>query len=141
MSGLKTLSIKGFQSHQDTELEFHPGFNVIVGTNNGVSTKCLYMTFDQTANWTTIDSGLNALTTDVVKHVVFMSDGMTGFLVKNTAATGGSLYKSIDGGRNWRVIASPTNSNLNHIHICTANDVFVVGEVNAATSFIGHASG
>jgi len=114
---------------------------VIVGTNNGVSTKCVYMTFDQTANWTTIDSGLNALTTDVVKHAVFMPDGMTGFLVKNTAAAGGSLYKSIDGGRNWRVIASPTNSNLNHIHICSANDVFVVGEVNAATSFIGHASG
>ena len=35
---LKRLSIKGFQSHRDTELEFHPGFNVIVGTNNSGKT-------------------------------------------------------------------------------------------------------
>jgi len=31
---IKRLKIKNFQSHQDTELEFHPGFNSIVGTTD-----------------------------------------------------------------------------------------------------------
>lgn len=31
---IKKLKIKGYQSHKDTELEFHPGFNVITGPSD-----------------------------------------------------------------------------------------------------------
>jgi exonuclease SbcC len=31
---IKKLKIRGFQSHKDTELEFHPGFNVITGPSD-----------------------------------------------------------------------------------------------------------
>jgi exonuclease SbcC len=35
---ISSLSLKNFQSHQDTQLEFHPGFNAIVGsTDSGKS--------------------------------------------------------------------------------------------------------
>lgn len=34
MLKLSRLAVKGFQSHKDSELEFHPGFNVIVGPND-----------------------------------------------------------------------------------------------------------
>lgn len=113
---------------------------VIVGTDNAVSTKCVYMTYDQTANWTTIDEGLAALTTDTCKHITFMGDGMTGFLVKDTVAPLGTVYKSIDGGFSWKDIDTPTNAGLNFLHIIHANLAYVVGELNV-TSFIARISG
>lgn len=113
---------------------------VIVGTDNAVSTKCVYMTYDQTATWATIDEGLAALTTDVCPHITFMGDGMTGFLIKNIAGPIGTMYKSIDGGFSWKDITTPTNSGLNFTHIIHANLAYVVGEV-ATTSFIARISG
>jgi|SRR5690625_2299266 len=35
---IKQLSIKNFQSHKDTELEFHPGVNIIVGSSDSGKT-------------------------------------------------------------------------------------------------------
>jgi photosystem II stability/assembly factor-like uncharacterized protein len=68
-------------------------------------------------------------------------DDLTGYLVKNTSAPLGTVYKSIDGGFSWTAITTPTNSGLNSIYICQANSAFVVGEVNAATSFIARVNG
>lgn len=114
---------------------------VIVGTDNGVSANCVYMTYDKTANWTTIDEGLNALTTDTCPHITFMGDGMTGYLIKNTAAPVGTVYKSIDGGYSWKAVNAVTNSGLTFLHIIHANLCYVVGQVNGGTSFIGRISG
>ncbi len=114
---------------------------VIVGTDNAVSTKCVYMTYDQTANWSTIDEGLAALTTDTCSRVAFMGDGMTGFLLKNTVAPLGTVYKSIDGGDSWKAITTPTNAGLNDLHIIHANLVYFVGEAQGGTSYIARASG
>ena len=63
MNNLKTLSIKGFQSHRDTELEFHPGFNVIVGTNN--------------SGKTAIVRALRKVCYDEPAGADFVNDGMT----------------------------------------------------------------
>lgn len=38
---LKSISLKNFQSHKDTHLEFHPGINVIVGDNRAGKTSIL----------------------------------------------------------------------------------------------------
>ena len=115
---------------------------VIVGTDNTVSTKCLYMTFDQTATWETKDGGLAALTTDTCAHVTFMSDGMRGFLIKNTVAPVGTVYETIDGGNWWKAVTTlaGTNNGLNFIHIIHANLAYVVGELET-TSYIARVSG
>lgn len=115
---------------------------VIVGTDSAVSAVPVYMSFDQTATWAEdVTGGLGILGTDTVEHITFMDDGQCGFLLKNSAAPLGTVYKSIDGGRSWKEIDTPTNSGLNFVHICHRNLAYVVGEVNAATSFIARISG
>ncbi len=114
---------------------------VIVGTDSAVSASPVYMSFDATATWTTITLGLGIAATDTVAHIAFMDDGMTGILLKNTAAPVGTAYRSIDGGRSWKALNAVTNSGLTFAHICHKNLFYVVGLVNAATSFIARISG
>ncbi|MCP4540591.1 MAG: hypothetical protein GY832_25930 [Chloroflexi bacterium] len=114
---------------------------VIVGTDNAVSTKCVYMTFDQTATWETKDEGLAALTTDTCGRIRFMSDGMTGYLAKDTVVPLGTVYKSIDGGDSWKDITTPLNAGLNDICIIHANLAYIVGEAQGGTSFIARVAG
>lgn len=116
---------------------------VIVGTDSVVSDSPLYMTFDATANWTTITEGLDIAVTDTVEDVSFMQssgiaglDDLTGYLIKNTSAPVGTVYKSIDGGRTWQAITTPSNSGLNSIYVCHANQAFAVGEADSGTSMI-----
>lgn len=116
-------------------------YRLIVGTDSVVSASPLYMSFDGTTNWTTITEGLAIAATDTVEDVTFLADGLTGYLLKNTSAPVGTPYKSIDGGRSWSAINAVTNSGLNSIYACNANLAFVVGEVSAATSFIGSITG
>lgn len=114
---------------------------VIVGTDSAVSDSPVYMSFDATASWTTIVLGLGIAATDTVEHLAFLDDGMTGFLIKNSAAPLGALYRTIDGGRSFKEIDTPDNSGLTFVHICHRNLAYVVGLVDAATSFIARASG
>lgn len=114
---------------------------VIVGTDNAVSTKCVYMTYDQTATWETKDEGLAALTTDVCKRIRFMGDGMTGYLLKDAVAPLGAVFKSTDGGDSWKEIETPANAGLNDICIIHANLVYIVGEAQGGTSYIARGRG
>jgi photosystem II stability/assembly factor-like uncharacterized protein len=115
---------------------------LIVGTNNGVAAAVpLYMSFDGTTTWEVKSTGLSAAATDTIECVTFLPDGLTGFLLKNTAAPVGRVYKSIDGGDSWVAENTVTNSGMNWLNICHSNQAFLVGEVNAATSFIASVSG
>jgi len=110
---------------------------LIVGTNNAVGAAVpLYMSFDATATWAAMNTGLNALTTDTIASIQFLPDGLTGFLVKNTAGPVGRLFKSINGGQEWKAVNLVTNSGVNWVHVCHENQAFAVGELHAATSFI-----
>lgn len=114
---------------------------LIVGTDNAVSANPLYMSYDATANWTTIDTGLAAITTDTIPCVVFLPDGLTGYLIMNAAGPDGRIYKSINGGEEWFAQQAIANSGMNWLHICQENQVFGVGEIDTATSFIVSAGG
>jgi len=114
---------------------------VFVGTDSAVSASPAYMTYDWTANWTTITEGLDIAGTDTVEDVMFLEDGRTGFLVKNTAAPVGHVYRTPDGGWTWIETNVVTNAGIESIYACHANLAFVVGQVSAATSFIGQISG
>jgi len=115
---------------------------LIVGTANNVAAAVpLYMSFDATATWTAMRNGLSALATDAIPCVTFLDDGLTGYLIKNTAAPVGRIYKSIDGGWSWYPETVVSNDGMIWVHICKENQAFVVGLVSAATSFIASVNG
>lgn len=121
---------------------------VIVGTDSVVSASPVYMSYDGTTNWTTITEGLGIEATDTVEDITFMAhsgiaglDDLCGYLIKNTSAPVGTVYKSVDGGFSWSAVTTPTNSGLNSIYICNANQAYTVGEVDSATSFIARVNG
>jgi len=67
-----------------------------------------------------------------------------GYLVYNTAAPVGTIYRSINGGATWR---APTtgqvgnwNSGLNAVHICDQNHAFAVGEAHDGNTMIAAVS-
>jgi hypothetical protein len=114
---------------------------LIVGTDSSASASPLYMSYDWTTNWTTITEGLDIAATDTVEDVTFLPDGRTGFLIKNTAAPVGHIYRSPDGGWTWIEVNVVDNDGLESIYACNENLAFTVGQVSAATSFIGQISG
>lgn len=114
---------------------------LIVTTNNGVSDNPVYMSFDKTANWTIIDNGIGAITTDTGACVTFMPDGLTGYLLINDVAPEGTIYKSINGGEHWKALGAVANDGMSWLNICRENYAFAVGEISAATSFIARVNG
>ena len=127
----------------DTLVDVHT-FNrqrLIVATLNDVSDDALYMSHDATEIWETITNGLSIVTTDAVFSLFFLPDNLTGYLIKNSAASVGFVYKSINGGHDWRPIETPDNSILQSIEACQPNQGYVVGAAHDGTSFIAKMSG
>lgn len=121
---------------------------LFVGTDSAVSDTPAYMSYDRTANWTEITEGLGIAVTDTIAKATFIArsgiaglDDLTGYLVKNTAAPLGTVYKSVDGGFSWAAITTPPNSGINDIHICQANAAYAVGEQHTGTSYIVRVNG
>ena len=77
---------------------------------------------------------LNAGSIDWIEFDKFQ---YVGYLIHNTAALRGYVYKSEDGGADWFMPPNqPVNSGLNDGHVCDANNVVVTGNVHGATTFI-----
>lgn len=72
-----------------------------------------------------------------INYIAFYNP-LVGFLVHDTAGPIGTVWRTIDGGYNWE--AAPglsSNSGLTALYPCGVNAAFVVGQVNAATGFVG----
>jgi photosystem II stability/assembly factor-like uncharacterized protein len=73
----------------------------------------------------------------VINSIAFYNP-LVGFLVHDTAGPVGSVWRTIDGGYTWEQVAGMTaNSGLTALYPCGINAAFVVGQVNAATAFVG----
>lgn len=69
-------------------------------------------------------------------------DEQFGFMLHDTAAPVGHVYRTVDGGANWEDQNVVANVGLNSMAICNPNAAFVVGEATAGPlAFIGEVTG
>jgi photosystem II stability/assembly factor-like uncharacterized protein len=100
-----------------------------VGTDNGR----LYYTEDGGATWTRRSfSGDGA---GAVKQIRFINSTI-GFMVHDTAAPAGRLFRTLNGGYTWELFSVATNSGLNAAAVLDENNAFMVGEANNGTGVI-----
>jgi len=105
--------------------------HVFVGTNDAR----LFRTEDGTATVPTWEEWLN-LSSGSVDWIEFDEHQYVGYMIYNTAAPRGYVYRSDDGGATWnRISGQPTNSGLNDGHVCDANNAVVVGEAHGGNTF------
>lgn len=107
---------------------------LIVGDDGGD----FYHSWDGTTTWTTgsfAGSGAGS-----INCIAFAND-LTGLMVHDTAVPVGTVYHTIDGGRSWRALTTPSNDGLNSVIMCSPTSGFAVGEVTAATAVILEISG
>jgi len=72
-----------------------------------------------------------------INYIAFYNE-LVGYLIHDTAAPVGTVYRTIDGGYNWENIPGlAANSGLTALYPCGNNAAFVVGQVNTATGFVG----
>lgn|SRR3990167_4317826 len=103
---------------------------VFVGAANGN----LYRSDDGGTTWGSA-VGIPGAGVGQVKDVRFFNESF-GFLLKDTAGPVGAIQRTIDGGRSWSSIATPTNAGLNRLAVCNQNSVFAVGEAQGGTGVI-----
>jgi len=98
----------------------------------------IYYTGDGGTTWT-IRTGWVGAGVGAVTDIHFVNDHV-GWMLSNTAAPIGTLFRTINGGRNWEAITTPDNDGLNALQAIDENTCYVAGEVvNAGTAFIGKA--
>lgn len=100
----------------------------LVGLDNGA----VYRSTDGGLTWTLQVTGFPA---GAIRSMWFVND-YQGFLVHNTAAPVGTLYKTNNGGTSWQALTTPTNVGLNSVWAPSAALAFVVGEAQGGTGFI-----
>lgn len=95
-----------------------------VGNDDGE----LWSTDDGGLTWTQKTfSGANAGTTQMVR---FESE-MVGFMIHDTAAPVGRMFRTKDGGYTWELTTVPTNVGLTSLVVCGANHVYLTGLATA----------
>ena len=100
-----------------------------VGTSGGE----IYYTDDAGDSWNLGDfSGSGA---GAVKDMIFVTESI-GWMIHNTAAPVGSVFRTINGGFSWEAWTAPTNTGLNALAACDENDAYAVGEVQGGTGVI-----
>jgi len=98
----------------------------------------IYYTGDGGTTWT-IRTGWVGAGVGAVTDIHFVNDH-AGWMLSNTAAPIGTLFRTINGGRNWEAITTPDNDRLNALQAIDENTCYVAGEVvGAGTAFIGKA--
>jgi photosystem II stability/assembly factor-like uncharacterized protein len=101
----------------------------------------LFMSYNAGTNWLDVSRWPVVTGVTVGWDVHFLPDGLTGYLTVNIAGSSGSVYKSINGGYDWRRLETPANVWLQSLQVCKPNLGYVVGTVHAGTSFIAKFSG
>jgi photosystem II stability/assembly factor-like uncharacterized protein len=95
-----------------------------VGNDDGE----LWATDDGGATWVQKTfAGANAGTTQKVR---FESE-MVGFMIHDTAAPVGRLFRTKDGGYTWEMETAPANIGLTSLTVCGANHVYLTGLATA----------
>jgi len=106
--------------------------HVFVGTNDAR----LMRSEDGTDGTPVWEEWLN-LAAGSIDWIEFDKFQYVGYLIHNTGAPRGYVYKSEDGGADWFMPPNqPVNSGLNDGHVCDANHVVVTGNVHGATTFV-----
>jgi len=98
---------------------------VIVGTSGGD----IYISFDGSATWAL--RPFTGSAAGAVNCIEFYND-LNGFMVHDTAAPVGTVFRTVNGGWTWEAHTTPANQGLNSIIACSGNKAAVVGEVTAA---------
>lgn len=104
----------------------------------------LYWSNDLGVTWPTTVMNPNPRTfsgsgTGEVKDIQFVTP-LHGWMIHDTVAPLGRLFKTVNGGYDWEKETDVTNTGLNALWACGINLCFVVGEPQDATGFIGKAS-
>lgn len=110
-------------------------YRVIVG--NGIGG--LWQSWDECANWTQ-NTYPGYVATSRINDIRFLNE-TTGWMIVDTVAVVGEVYRTIDGGYDWSALDCPTNAGLNALAAVDENLAFVCGNVYAGTSFIAKISG
>jgi photosystem II stability/assembly factor-like uncharacterized protein len=84
------------------------------------------VTWTQRTGWTGSGAGS-------VRSLSFLNE-LIGFMAYNTAGVVGSVLRTIDGGHEWQVLTTPTNSGLNQIAAIREDLAYAVGEPNGGTA-------
>lgn len=109
-----------------------------VGTAGGR----LYYTRNGGSTWTEV--GFSGSGAGAVKDIAFASPTV-GYMVHNTAAGLGRLFRTIDGGHSWYVasearVTQPTNTGLNTVAVCSNVNVAFAAGANVADGHMIKAS-
>lgn len=100
--------------------------HIWTGGSNGI----LYYSTDGGVTWNTrLFSGSGNGDIRTIKFT-----GLLGYMVVNY--TVGAVYTTIDGGYTWELQGAPTNTGLNDVFICAANNVWVAGKVTTGTGVL-----
>lgn len=93
----------------------------------------LRFTLDGGATWTqrrfTGDGSGN------VRSVKFINN-LVGYMIHDTTGPVGTVHRTWNGGQDWEVVTTPTNSGLMNLAICGNNQAWVVGKINSATGYL-----
>jgi photosystem II stability/assembly factor-like uncharacterized protein len=107
-----------------------------IGDNGGE----LHFSEDDGTTWTD-RTEFPAFGVGDIPDVQFVNE-LCGYLISNTAAPVGTIYRTRDGGFNWEAITpAVTNAGLNAIWSCDCNMVFAVGDVQGGTGVVLKAIG
>lgn len=100
-----------------------------VGTDGGE----IYLTQDGGDTWE--EFGFSGNGAGVVQDIVFFTD-MIGYILHDTAAPAGRVFRTINGGVTWELWQAPTNAGLNALVVCDENNAYAVGEPSGGTAVI-----
>lgn len=116
---------------------------LIIGCNFDVNPNVgtLFMSYDAGASW--LDMTRWPVTFGSTGTIVlsFLPDGLTGYLVRRHTGDPSVIYKTINGGFDWRPLVTPDNTDIQAILACQPNLGYAVGDAHGGTTFIAKISG
>jgi photosystem II stability/assembly factor-like uncharacterized protein len=92
----------------------------------------LFYTTDGGVTWTQ-RTGWTGSGVGMVRSISFLNE-MIGIMAVNSAGVVGTILRTIDGGHEWQVITTPTNSGLNQVAAVREDLAYAVGEPNGGTA-------
>jgi len=94
----------------------------------------LYYSGDRGTTWTS--RAFDGSGAGEVQDIKFFTD-LVGWMVHDSAAPVGTLFRTRDGGYHWEEITTvPTNSGLNALFVCNENLAWAVGEAHSGTAMV-----
>lgn len=100
----------------------------------------LLQTWDGGENFTDQSGYTGFAATNTVKDIVFVND-VVGYMIADTSAPVGKVYRSVDGGNDWKLLTTPTNAGLNALAVIDENLAYVAGNAQGGSGFVAKISG